>query len=457
MRYYKKLIYVLCVLVTVICLGLLCGCGNSGRQGNEPAEQISVGGNRTDTQLSEDAGEASGQAEAGTANDGQGKANGAGGQAEAGTANDGQGKAGETSGQAEAGTANDGQGKAGETSGQAEAHRSDPVPDEKPATEKLLAITVDDGPDGEGCGAYLEICRENDIVLTFFVIGQNIEAHSGQLREMLDAGCEIGNHSWSHGYLNSMTADELQREIGDTNEMIRRSVPEAEISLVRAPYFAYSDLVYESVGYPLIDAALAESDADQEAKTLQTLLSAEDGDIVLLHCWNQGSIRALREAVPKLKEKGFRFVTVSGLLEAKGVDPKAGTVYRHVAENLMGLYQKTEQIFSDGKLTSGDWNNWTDAAVLDAAGLKKMQAGQGLWVEYDSASAPCLILQSWFGGAGWVQMTPTSDDGRTAIFTYEDMLEQFGAEDLKRLDACVIRPVGANLTVLSVDVATRGF
>ena len=456
MRYYKKLIYVLCVLVTVICLGLLCGCGNSGRQGNGPAEQISVGGNRTDTQLSEDAGETSGQAEAGTANDGQGKADGAGGQTEAGIANDGQGKAGEAGGQTKDGRLSD-QVEGSEESDQAEDSQNDPVQKENPVAEKLLAITVDDGPDGEGCKAYLEICRENDIVLTFFVIGQNIEAHSGQLREMLDAGCEIGNHSWSHGYLNSMTADELQREIGDTNEMIRRSVPEAEISLARAPYFAYSDLVYESVGYPLIDAALAESDADQEAKTLQTLLSAEDGDIVLLHCWNQGSIRALREAVPKLKEKGFRFVTVSGLLEAKGVDPKAGTVYRHVAENLMGLYQKTEQLFSDGKLTSGDWNNWTDAAVLDAARLKKMQAGQGLWVEYDSASAPCLILQSWSGGAGWVQMTPTSDDGRTAIFTYEDMLEQFGAEDLKRLDACVIRPVGANLTVLSVDVATRGF
>lgn len=326
---------------------------------------------------------------------------------------------------------------------------------EEVAAEKLLAITVDDGPDGAGCEEYLKICRENDIAITFFVIGQNIEKNKEQLQEMLDAGCEIGNHSWSHGYLTNMTAEKIQKELGDTDEAIRSYAPDARISFVRAPYFAYNDLVYEQVGYPLIDAALAEGDSDQSAKTLQTLLGAGDGDIVLLHCWNQGSIQALREAVPKLKEQGFRFVTVSELFEEKGVEPTPGTVYRHVAENLKGRYQKSEQIFSGGEMTSGDWNHWADAAVLELSKVKGMTKGQALWVEYESTSSPCLILQSWSGGAGWVQAIPTSDDGKTAIFTYEDLLEQFGAKDLSKLNACSLRPFGADLQVVSVDIAVQ--
>ncbi|MCR4947460.1 MAG: polysaccharide deacetylase family protein [Lachnospiraceae bacterium] len=322
-----------------------------------------------------------------------------------------------------------------------------------PVTTKYVAVTVDDGPDGTGCGEYLRICLEQDIRLTFFVVGQNIESNSEQLEAMINAGCEIGNHSWSHSNLTTMSEDEIRSEISDTTDGICNVLPQAKVSFVRAPFFAYSDLVYDTVEYPLIDAALAESDSEQSDKTLETLLSATDGDIILLHCWNEGSITALEKAIPEMKENGFEFVTVSELFNIKGVEPHPGSVYRHISENLTGKYTPAREIFTGGELTSGDWSNWTDAAVLDINELKAMSEGQALWVEYDSVANPCLILQSWSGGEGWVQVTPSSDDGSTAIFTYEDLLSQFKADSFSRLNACMIRPLGADLTVTSVSVA----
>ena len=53
----------------------------------------------------------------------------------------------------------------------------------------------------------------------------------------------------------------LEKE--EKHKMNDGKMNDAKISFARAPYFAYSDLVCSEVGYPLIDAALAESDSDQ--------------------------------------------------------------------------------------------------------------------------------------------------------------------------------------------------
>lgn len=319
--------------------------------------------------------------------------------------------------------------------------------------KKLIAITVDDGPDGSGTKGYIEVAKEYEAPLTFFVVGQNIANNSGQLAEMLEAGCEIGNHSTTHDYLTDLDGAGIQEEIANTDKMIEKFVPEAEVKFARAPYFAYNDVVFENVGYPLIDAAIQESGTDYEA-TLQVLLGATDGDIMLMHTWNTASLQALEEAIPLLREQGFEFVTVSQLFEAKGMEALEGSVYRHIGENLSGKYVVEKNLFTGENTASGDWNNWETAVDLNKADVAAMAEGQALQVEYQSTVGPCLILQSWSGGPGWVQMVPSSDDGKTAIFTYEDMVEAYGGP-LEHLDAAMVRPYGADLTVTSVDLLSE--
>lgn len=193
-----------------------------------------------------------------------------------------------------------------------------------------VAITVDDGPDGLGCSAYLAISRQFDVPLTFFLVGQNVPSRGTQVRAMLAAGCEVGNHSWSHPRFADLTPEAVQKEVADTNQAILKAAPDAAIRFVRAPYFSYSDAARAAVGYPLIDASRYEADSSQYEKTLKELLSARDGDIYLLHCWNNGSIRALKEAIPQMQAEGVVFVTVSQLFEVHGVTPEAGRVYRNV-------------------------------------------------------------------------------------------------------------------------------
>ena len=270
---------------------------------------------------------------------------------------------------------------------------------------------------------------------------------------MLDAGCEIGNHSMTHNRLSELDAAGVKNEITKTNELVLKYAPEAQIAFVRAPYFAYSDVVYESVGYPMIDASLYETN-DDPAATLQVLLGASDGDIMLMHTWNTASLQALKEAIPKLKEEGFAFVTVSQLMEEKRMEPAAGIVYRKIKKNLLAEYKEVKNFFTGENSASGDWSNWETAVDLNVADMKAVTTGQGITVKYKGAAGPCLILQSWSGGPNWIQMTPSSDDGTTALFTYEDMIAAYGGE-LTNLNASMVRPCGADLTVTEVNLVGK--
>lgn len=319
-------------------------------------------------------------------------------------------------------------------------------------TTKLIAITIDDGPDGTGTEEYLKIIKEGNIKATFFVVGKNIASNSEQLTKMVDAGCEIGNHSFNHGYLNNMTVDEINEEIKNTNDAVRSVIPDYTIKTVRAPYFAYSEAMTSSIAAPLIDCSKSEKNNDYD-KTLEELLNVVDGDIVLLHSWNESSRKALKKAIPTLKKKGFVFVTVSELFELQNQEPVNGTVYRNIAYNSANLYHEDKVVFEGNGYSDGDWSSWQAAVTLDKDIIKGMTAGTAIKVEYKSSSAPAMILQSYSGGQSWCQFECSFTDGTAAYFTYEDIVANFTDNSL--CDAAFIYPWGAEVTVTKVTLLKK--
>lgn len=272
---------------------------------------------------------------------------------------------------------------------------------------------------------------------------------------MLEAGCEIGNHSFSHNDLTKLDADGIKKEIEDTNDAIASVISGDVVSFVRAPYFSYNDELSENVGYPMIDAALQEGNSAEA--TLETLKGAADGDIVLMHSSKSTSREALREAIPYLIEQGFVFVTVSQLFEICAVEPVDGSVYKHVGRNVIQNYGKAVTVFEGEGFAVGDWNNWAPAVSLENedlnAYIKGMTEKDAIKVEYKSSIGPCFILMDWDdGGPGWVQLMPSFDDGKQAVFTYADLFSAYGfGENLSTVDGAQIRPWGADITVTKVE------
>ena len=84
----------------------------------------------------------------------------------------------------------------------------------------VLALTFDDGPAPGNDSEILRLLARHGAVATFFVIGSAIGAHFELLERMVAAGCEIGNHSWSHAVLPGLPPGVQRGEVRATNEVL---------------------------------------------------------------------------------------------------------------------------------------------------------------------------------------------------------------------------------------------
>jgi peptidoglycan/xylan/chitin deacetylase (PgdA/CDA1 family) len=84
-----------------------------------------------------------------------------------------------------------------------------------------IAITIDDGPDPEVTPQVLSILAEHRVRATFFCIGERAERHAACVRECVQAGHAIENHSFRHEHNFSLLGPvRLRREIARAQQVL---------------------------------------------------------------------------------------------------------------------------------------------------------------------------------------------------------------------------------------------
>jgi len=73
-----------------------------------------------------------------------------------------------------------------------------PIVTHGPRDSGQVALTFDDGPHPETTPRLLALLADHGVTATFFVVGQQCEAHPELLRDILDQGHDVGNHTQSH-------------------------------------------------------------------------------------------------------------------------------------------------------------------------------------------------------------------------------------------------------------------
>ncbi len=186
--------------------------------------------------------------------------------------------------------------------------------------KKVVALTFDDGP-SKYTEKILDILKKYDACATFFVVGNKVEFYSDQLKRMLKEGSEIGNHSYSHKWLNRLTKEEFQEEINKTQKAIKKETGFTP-KLFRPTYGGYSDKLktYTDLTFVLWTVDSSDWKVKNTEKILNNILpNVQDGSIILMHDNHSYAVKASDDVIKKLKEEGYQFVTVSELLEIKNL------------------------------------------------------------------------------------------------------------------------------------------
>ena len=184
--------------------------------------------------------------------------------------------------------------------------------------DKVVALTFDDGP-SKYTKDILDILRKYDACGTFFLIGNKVSFYGEVLREMLSEGNEIGNHSYDHKYLTRLSEEEVKDEINKTQDEIKR-VTGYTPTLFRPTYGGYNNTLksYIDLTFVLWDV----DSRDWSVKSTEGIMSnvfkdVKSGSIILFHDNHEYSVNALPSVIKELKKQGYKFVTVSELLELK--------------------------------------------------------------------------------------------------------------------------------------------
>lgn len=195
-------------------------------------------------------------------------------------------------------------------------------------SQKVAALTFDDGPDPETTPAVLDSLARHNVHATFFVVGHRAEKSPQLLQLMAAQGHELGNHSYSHNYLQFKKNDIaiFQSEIERTNAIITLATCRTP-TLFRPPGGYLSDRLVKYVNeYPMTVAywTWLQDPKDWrvgkkgEAIAQHVVSNIAPGQIIILHDGADNSLetaRAVDLLLTRLIADGYRFVTMSELIQ----------------------------------------------------------------------------------------------------------------------------------------------
>jgi len=198
--------------------------------------------------------------------------------------------------------------------------------------EKRLALTFDDGPNPHNTPLLLELLGSKGIKATFFVVGRRVRRFRDLLKQIFEAGHEIGNHGDHHVPLSFLPRAIISREIEVCGHLVE-GVTGSRPRFMRPPMGWFNDKVLEVTrksGYEPVIGSVHPQDSRQPG--IDTILRRvrrriEPGAIIIMHDggWRIGvdrsqTLAAVDLITDELLESGYRFQTLSELVD----DPHQG-------------------------------------------------------------------------------------------------------------------------------------
>lgn len=195
--------------------------------------------------------------------------------------------------------------------------------------QPMVALTFDDGPNKSTTTPILDTLKEYNGAGTFFILGNRVQGNEDILIRMIQEGSEIGNHSFNHKQLTTISSSEVEDQINKTQDAVMEVIGRKP-KLMRPTYGSYDDNLKSQIDMPMILWSIDTMDwksKNAEKISNHVLTNIKDGDIVLMHDIYGSTADAIKTIVPELVNRGYQLVTVSELYELRNETLQVGNIY----------------------------------------------------------------------------------------------------------------------------------
>jgi len=192
--------------------------------------------------------------------------------------------------------------------------------------KKVVALTIDDGPDPFTSPELLDILKKYKAQATFFLITERIPGNEPLIQRMVDEGHELGNHLTSDDPSIQYSTQEFKQQLVQADEVLSRF---GEIRWFRPGSGWYNDkmlsVIHEN-GYRCALGSVYPYDPQIGSAWFSTkyvLWKVKPGAIIILHDYQRRGERAaaaLSKILPELARRGYQVVTLSELVERQNLD-----------------------------------------------------------------------------------------------------------------------------------------
>lgn len=189
-----------------------------------------------------------------------------------------------------------------------------------------IALTFDDGPDRRYTPELLDVLRENEVRASFFVVANNAVANKDIITRMVQEGHTVGLHTLKHKNAWLSFPWETTKDFSESIVLFKKLG--IKIKYFRPPWGKFNILTQflankfnlKTILWTISAKDWSKSSTDEDIKE-NILKQLHHGGIIVLHDCNGAegaplrTISALREAIPLIKKKGYKFVTISEKLD----------------------------------------------------------------------------------------------------------------------------------------------
>jgi peptidoglycan/xylan/chitin deacetylase (PgdA/CDA1 family) len=199
---------------------------------------------------------------------------------------------------------------------------------------RQIALTYDDGPNDPHTLRLLDVLARHKINATFFPIGRYVRERPEIVRQVVQAGHVVGNHTFAHPLLTLKNEAEIRKQISDCRAALEDAVGEHS-NLFRPPFGGRRPAalrVARELGLvPVMWSVTGYDWNAQPAAVIESKVAEQirGGDVVLLHdgghkqmgADRSQTVIATERLITRCEADGYEFVTIPKMMPKERVRP----------------------------------------------------------------------------------------------------------------------------------------